>query len=59
MKLIFGRTTFIPGFCALLLYGNGFRVSHHRHRAPLPKVTNGYPEGLTGCHYDHIHISMY
>jgi len=42
MKLICGRTTFIPGFCVVLLYGNSFGVSSTAtdHRYPKsPTVT--------------------
>ena len=41
MKLIFGRTTFIPGFRVFTLHHNNLRrVTHRHHQPPI----NDYPE---------------
>lgn len=51
MKLICGRTTFIPGFCALLLHSNGFSVSL---LPPQTTATHGHQRlpGRVHCHVD-------
>lgn len=47
MKLIFRRTTFIPGFCVFLLHHNGSGVSPDRPRLTT-SVTHRYAEWLSG-----------
>jgi hypothetical protein len=49
MKLIFGRTTFIPRFCVFLSHPNDFGVLSYRHHPPqLPNVTTTL-RGMAHC----------